>query len=77
MIGNAYTGQIVLFAGNYVPNGWLHCNGQLVPVSEFQELFAVLQPSTVREAFEIPKLANIGVAQYLICAKGTMPHPPS
>ncbi len=35
-------GQIVEFAGNYAPLGWAIANGQLLPISEYEALFALL-----------------------------------
>jgi microcystin-dependent protein len=37
-----YYGQIVLFAGNFAPVGWLSCNGQLLSISENNILYALL-----------------------------------
>lgn len=39
---DAYIGEIRMFAGSYVPAGWLPCEGQLLPSHEYQELYAVL-----------------------------------
>src|SRR5262249_17942098 len=42
-IGNAnFLGQLALFAGNFAPNGWAFCDGQLMPVSQNTALFAIL-----------------------------------
>ena len=38
----AYIGQLALVAFDYAPNGWLPCNGQLLPLNQYQALFAVL-----------------------------------
>lgn len=37
-----YVGEIRLFAGNFNPNGWLFCNGQLLPISENETLFQLI-----------------------------------
>jgi microcystin-dependent protein len=37
-----YTGIIKLFAGTFAPQGWLYCNGQLLNISQYAQLFAVL-----------------------------------
>lgn len=37
-----YLGEIRIFAGNYAPNGWAKCEGQLLPISQNQALFAIL-----------------------------------
>lgn len=35
-------GQIMLFTGNFVPAGWLLCDGRLIPTEGFEGLFAVI-----------------------------------
>jgi microcystin-dependent protein len=37
-----YLGEIMLFAGDYVPRGWAACNGQLLPIAQNQALFSIL-----------------------------------
>ncbi|HEX9010768.1 MAG TPA: tail fiber protein [Holophagaceae bacterium] len=37
-----YIGEIRMFAGNYAPDGWALCNGQLMPISQYTALFAIL-----------------------------------
>jgi microcystin-dependent protein len=37
-----YIGEIRMFAGNFPPNGWLLCNGQLLPISENEALFQLI-----------------------------------
>jgi microcystin-dependent protein len=37
-----YLGQITAYAFNYAPNGWLMCQGQLLPVNQYQALFSLL-----------------------------------
>ncbi len=37
-----FIGQIILFAGNYAPQGWAFCNGQLIPIQSNQALYALL-----------------------------------
>jgi len=37
-----YVGEIRLFAGPYVPDGWVACAGQTLPISGNQELFTVI-----------------------------------
>jgi microcystin-dependent protein len=35
-------GQIIMFAGNFAPQGWAFCNGQLLNISQNQALFSIL-----------------------------------
>jgi len=37
-----YVGMIKLFAGNYAPQGWALCNGQLLLPHRYQNLFSVI-----------------------------------
>jgi microcystin-dependent protein len=37
-----YVGQIIMFAGNFAPQGWALCQGQLLPISENQVLFQLI-----------------------------------
>ncbi len=37
-----YTGQIIMFAGNYEPPGWAFCDGQLLSISSYPALFSIL-----------------------------------
>jgi microcystin-dependent protein len=35
-------GQLALFGFNFVPNGWMACNGQLLAISQYSALFSLL-----------------------------------
>ncbi len=37
-----FVGEIRAFAGSYAPQGWFLCQGQLLPISQYQVLFALL-----------------------------------
>jgi microcystin-dependent protein len=37
-----YVGEIRMFAGNFPPNGWMFCEGQLLPISENDTLFNLI-----------------------------------
>lgn len=37
-----YVGEIRMFAGTFAPRGWLLCQGQTVPISEFETLFNLI-----------------------------------
>jgi microcystin-dependent protein len=37
-----YTGEIRMFAGNFAPAGWMFCEGQLLPISEYEQLFQLI-----------------------------------
>ena len=37
-----YIGEIRMFAGTFPPNGWMFCEGQLLPISENETLFNLI-----------------------------------
>ena len=37
-----YVGEIRIFAGNFPPAGWMFCEGQLLPISEYETLFNLI-----------------------------------
>jgi microcystin-dependent protein len=37
-----YVGEICMFAGNFAPAGWMFCEGQLLPISEYETLFNLI-----------------------------------
>ena len=37
-----YIGEIKMFAGNFAPVGWMFCDGQLLPISEYETLFNLI-----------------------------------
>jgi microcystin-dependent protein len=37
-----FIGQIMMFAGNFAPNGWALCDGQLLSISQYTALFSIL-----------------------------------
>ena len=37
-----YVGEIRMFAGNFPPAGWMFCEGQLLPISEYETLFNLI-----------------------------------
>lgn len=41
-MSNPYVGEIRMFGGNFAPAGWAFCDGQLLPISEYDTLFTLL-----------------------------------
>src|ERR1700687_2787985 len=37
-----YVGEIRMVAGNFAPAGWMFCEGQLLPISEYETLFNLI-----------------------------------
>lgn len=54
-----YIGEIRMFAGNFPPNGWMFCEGQLLPISENDTLFnliGTMYGGDGQETFALPDL---------------------
>lgn len=41
-MANPYIGEIRMFGGNFAPQGWAFCAGQLLPISENEALFNLI-----------------------------------
>ena len=41
-MSSPFIGEIRMFAGNFNPNGWMLCQGQIVPISENDALFNLI-----------------------------------
>lgn len=54
-----YISEIRMFAGNFAPAGWMFCEGQLLPISENDQLFVLLGTTyggDGQETFALPDL---------------------
>ncbi len=52
-------GQIIIFAGNFAPRGWASCNGQLMPIDQYQTLYSIVGTTyggDGRTTFALPDL---------------------
>jgi VCBS repeat-containing protein len=57
-------GQIVAFAGTFAPGGWAFCDGQLLPINQYQALFSILGTQyggNGTTTFALPNLENRAV----------------
>jgi microcystin-dependent protein len=71
-----FIGQIVLNAGIRVPSGWHACDGALLPVMQYTELFSALgnkYGGDGMKTFGLPKLPDAGGAAYVIAMEGSYP----
>jgi microcystin-dependent protein len=41
-VSNPYLGEIRMFAGNFAPQGWMFCNGQLLPIADYDSLWILI-----------------------------------
>lgn len=58
-MAEAYVGQILLVGFNFAPQGWAHCNGQLLPIAQNAALFSLLGTTyggDGRVTFDLPDL---------------------
>ncbi|MBE1710543.1 MULTISPECIES: phage tail protein [Mesorhizobium] len=57
----AYVGEIRMFAGNFNPNGWMFCQGQTLPISQYETLFQLIGTTyggDGEETFNLPNLSG-------------------
>jgi len=76
-----YIGQIILFAGNFVPMGWALCNGATIHIKKNEALFSLLGTTYGGDgttSFHLPNMKGLasGAAEinYLIAIKGFYPN---
>ncbi len=81
-MGEPIIGEIRMFAGNFPPNGWAFCEGQLLPISENDALFTLLGTTyggDGQETFALPDLrgrapihqgTGSGLSTYLLGENG-------
>jgi|LakMenE18May11ns_1017448.scaffolds.fasta_scaffold9942235_3 microcystin-dependent protein len=66
---DTFIGNIIIFCGTYAPNGWAFCNGSLLPISEYDALFALIGTTyggDGQSTFALPDLRGrvpVGVGQ--------------
>lgn len=59
---NSFIGEIKAFPYNFVPVGWLECNGQILNVRDFQPLFAILgftYGGNFKDTFALPNMQGL------------------
>lgn len=52
-------GEVKIFAGLFAPRGWAYCDGQLLPINNYQALFSILGTTyggDGRTTFALPDL---------------------
>ena len=59
MQSRPFFGQVRVFSGNFEPDGWMYCNGLLIRISKYPELFSVIGNTyggDGRTSFALPDL---------------------
>jgi len=75
----AFIGSILLVGFNFAPQNWFLCNGQTLPISQYQALFALIGTTYGGDGqtnFVLPKLNASALQQglsYIICVNGIFP----
>lgn len=60
-MAETYVGEIRIFTGNFAPRDWALCNGQLLPITQYPVLYAVLGTQFGGDGktnFALPNLQN-------------------
>ena len=58
-MSDPYIGEIRLFGGNFAPVGWLLCQGQVLPISQYDALFNLIGTTyggDGQQSFAVPNL---------------------
>jgi microcystin-dependent protein len=58
-MASPYVGEIRIFAGSFAPSGWFFCDGQVIPISEYDTLFTLIGTTyggDGQETFGLPDL---------------------
>src|SRR6476620_3616546 len=58
-MSSPYIGEIRMFGGNFAPNEWAFCNGQVLPISQYDALFTLIGTTyggDGQETFALPDL---------------------
>jgi microcystin-dependent protein len=80
-MASPYIGEIRMFAGNFAPQGWATCDGQLMAISENDTLFNLIGTTyggDGQETFALPNLAarlpihvgSNGTSSYVLADSG-------
>jgi microcystin-dependent protein len=65
-MGAPYLGEVRSFAFNYDPTDWLSCEGQLLPIRDYQALFSLLGTTYGGDGvsvFGLPKIPPLETAE--------------
>jgi microcystin-dependent protein len=58
-VSEPYVGEIRIFAGNFAPLNWMFCEGQLLPINEYDTLFNLIGTTyggNGQSTFQLPDL---------------------
>lgn len=75
-------GSIMLFPYNFVPTGWLSCEGQVLDITQYQALFSLISTTyggDGQKTFALPNLKGaepVPTMKYCIAVTGIYPTRP-
>lgn len=81
MASDPFVGELMLFGGNFAPNGWMTCDGQLLSIAQYDVLFNLIGTTYGGDGvttFALPNLngrvpvhmGNAGASTYVIGENG-------
>jgi microcystin-dependent protein len=79
---DALIGTVMLFPYNFAPSGWMLCNGQVLTITQYQALFALIGATyggDGRTTFAVPNLNGaqpLPTINYYIAVTGIFPSRP-
>lgn len=59
-MSSPYVGEIRMFGGNFPPVGWAFCQGQSMPISEYETLFQLIGTTYGGDGQQTFNLPNLG-----------------
>ena len=68
--------EVKYFAGNFAPRGWAFCQGQIMPIVNYQALFSLLGNNfggDGRTTFALPKIEDLNGCKAIIAIEGVYP----
>jgi microcystin-dependent protein len=69
-------GMIYTFAGNFAPDGYAMCDGQLLEIAQNMALFSIIGTTYGGDGiqkFALPKLTGPGGTKSIIATRGIFP----
>jgi len=70
---------IMYFAGSFVPQGWMSCDGSTLQTQQYAALFSLLGNRFGGDGvhtFNLPKIAEVNGLKTIICVEGIYPSRP-
>jgi microcystin-dependent protein len=67
---------IMYFAGSFVPQGWMSCDGSTLQTQQYAALFSLLGNRFGGDGvhtFNLPKIAEVNGLKTIICVEGVYP----